>query len=80
MTFTEKLRRLMEDRNCARVAKRMGLPRNAISDYINKKMIPRADRAAQIARAMGVSLDWLMNDAVGWPPVRVDVQEECPVA
>lgn len=72
MTFTEKLARLTEDRTRARVSRRAGLPPNAISDYVNKGYIPRADTAFRIARALSVSVEWLLDDVQSWPPVWVN--------
>jgi len=69
MTFTEKLTRITEDRNRCAVARRARLPTNAINDYINKKYRPRADTAVKIARALNVSIAWLVDDSMGWPPI-----------
>jgi transcriptional regulator with XRE-family HTH domain len=68
MKFGQKLDKLTIDRNRAEVSRRAGLPKNAISDYVNKGYIPRLDTAASLARELGVSLDWLADDGQEWPP------------
>jgi transcriptional regulator with XRE-family HTH domain len=75
MSFHEKLRRLTATSNCAEVSRQLGLSRTALSEYLNKGCTPRADIAFRLARVLSVSLDWLMDDAAGWPPVRVDMAE-----
>jgi transcriptional regulator with XRE-family HTH domain len=78
MTFTEKLSRLVADRNRAAVARNAGLPPNAVSDYVNKGYTPRADTAFRLARALNVSVDWLLDDQQGWPPMWVNAPEPAP--
>jgi transcriptional regulator with XRE-family HTH domain len=68
MTFTEKLARLTADKNKSSLAKAAGLPATAISNYISRKYIPRADTALRIAKALNVPLEWLADDAQPWPP------------
>ncbi|HMO25455.1 MAG TPA: helix-turn-helix transcriptional regulator [Tepidisphaeraceae bacterium] len=68
MTFGEKLDRLVEGGRRTAVSRAAGLPPNAISDYINKGHLPRLDKGQAIARALGVSLGWLADDEVGYPP------------
>lgn len=72
MTFKEKLSRLTEDMIKARISRRAGLPPNAINDYINKGHTPGAHNAVSLARALGVDVGWLIDDAREWPPVRVE--------
>lgn len=68
MDFLEKLRRLTAETSKARVAKAAGLPSAAISNYLSKRQMPRGDNALSLARALDVPLDWLLDDAKGWPP------------
>lgn len=68
VTFAEKLKRLTEEGGKSKLATKAGLPPTAISDYINKGNVPRSDKALQIAKALGVSLDWLVDDSQEWPP------------
>jgi transcriptional regulator with XRE-family HTH domain len=65
--FREKLRRLGADRNKSKAGVEAGLAPTAISSYIAKKSVPRADIALKIARAFQVPLDWLVDDAQDWP-------------
>ena len=46
----------------------VGLAPTAISNYIASGSIPRADIALKIARAVGVPLDWLIDDSQDFPP------------
>jgi hypothetical protein len=75
MTFTEKLSRLTEDRTKTKVSRRAGLHPTAISNYLVKGCVPRGDIALRIARAIGVSAEWMLDDAQGWPPVWVNAPE-----
>jgi transcriptional regulator with XRE-family HTH domain len=68
MDFTEKLRRLGQEVNKAKAAESVGLAATTISNYIAKGSTPRADIALKIARALQVPLEWLVDDAQGWPP------------
>jgi transcriptional regulator with XRE-family HTH domain len=78
MTFAEKLRAVSEGVNKARAGKAAGMRSTTISNYIATRSIPRADIALKLARALGVSLEWLVDDAQGMPPVRDDT--ETPLA
>ena len=69
MLFTDKLRHLCVDRNKSAVSRRAGLPPNGIADYFGKGYLPRADTALRIVQALNVSLEWLVDDRQGWPPV-----------
>ena len=68
MTFHEKLKKLTEDRIKSVMSIRAGLPRMAISNYLAKKQTPSCDVALRIARTLGVSVEWLIDDSRGWPP------------
>lgn len=71
MTFAEKLKRLTEDRIKSVICRRAGLPPTAINDYISKSSTkPSAIYAMRLARALDVDLEWLIDDAQEWPPVR----------
>jgi transcriptional regulator with XRE-family HTH domain len=72
MNLHEKLERLTEDRNKAAVSRRAGLPMNAMSDYLNKGHRPSVGKVFRIARALFVSVEWLLDDSRGWPPVWVN--------
>jgi transcriptional regulator with XRE-family HTH domain len=66
--FTEKLARLTAEGNKTLIAKAAGLPPTAISNYINRGYIPRADTALRIAETLKVPVEWLINDDEDWPP------------
>ena len=67
MQFVEKLKALVADKNKSDLARRAGLSATAISDYLLKGYIPRADKALALARALKVPLDWLLDDQQDWP-------------
>ena len=69
MRFAEKLAKLTENGGKAKLSQKAGLPSTAISDYISKgNVLPRVDKALSLARALAVPLEWLADDAQGWPP------------
>jgi len=69
MDFWDKLAKITAETSTkSRAAKAAGLPASAISNYISKRQMPRADKAFSLARALGVPLEWLINDAQDWPP------------
>jgi len=73
MTFREKLVVLVENMNKSKVSRRAGISPSGISNYIAKTgSIPRADIAARIAKVLGVSVDWMLDDTQGFPAVRVE--------
>lgn len=72
MEFREKLAKLVGDGNRSELARRAGLSSTAITDYLQKGYIPRADKAVLLARALQVPLDWLADDERDWPPPKLD--------
>lgn len=78
MTLHQKLERLTRDMNKAAVARRVGLKATTISDYLRYRWMPRADIAFKFAIALGVSADWLLDDAKGWPPERLERPDVAP--
>lgn len=47
------------DMSQAKLADTLGCARETINMYVNGHVIPKVDRAAEIAKILGVSLDWL---------------------
>jgi transcriptional regulator with XRE-family HTH domain len=68
MRFTEKLERLTATLNKTKVAKEAGLPSSAVSNYLSKEQMPRGDNALALARSLGVSVEWLVDEEMDWPP------------
>lgn len=62
--------RLLESRNASALARGVGLHVSALKDAANKGQLPKADKAVKIARALGVSCEWLFDDSIEWPPPR----------
>jgi transcriptional regulator with XRE-family HTH domain len=60
MTIQQKLARLV--RNQSEVSRKTGISQSAISEMISGKRNPYAWQAAAIARALGVSCDYLLFD------------------
>lgn len=75
MNITEKLRRLTEDQNKAGVARKAGLKPTQLNDYTSKGFKPRYDIALRIGRALGVSIEWLLDDSADWPPPALDANK-----
>jgi transcriptional regulator with XRE-family HTH domain len=71
VTLVEKLRALLHQRGLSRadVDAAAGFGENITSNLINQKSEPKVKKALAIARALGVSLDWLADDDQGLPPV-----------
>ena len=60
-TFPARLSEALGDETAYAFSKRTGLDQSLLSKYIRGDSLPRVDRAAEIAAAAGVSLDWLMG-------------------
>ncbi len=72
MRFSDKLERLTANVNKAKASLDAGLPPTAISNYLAKGQVPRADTGVAIARVLGVAADWLFDDAQDWPPPKAE--------
>ncbi|HOQ87811.1 MAG TPA: helix-turn-helix domain-containing protein [Phycisphaerae bacterium] len=70
MKFIDKLLRLQAERGYAwaKIERNAGLSRNRISNMINQGTMPAADDGIKLARALGVSAEWLFDEDQGWPP------------
>lgn len=79
MTFHEKLRRLTQDKHKIKVARSAGIPPMTVYNILNKQQMPAADRAYKLARVLSVSVEWLLDDTAGWPPVWVNYLEPATV-
>lgn len=73
-TTAERLAELMDYFNIKQndLCQKTGIPKSAMSMYVNGKRIPRQDRLSDIADAYGVSETWLMGYDV--PVNRTNVQ------
>jgi transcriptional regulator with XRE-family HTH domain len=65
MTFTKKIRAIMYRRNISQdnLAQQMGMTQTAISNYLKEghENTIKLSKAADMARVLGVSLDWLYD-------------------
>ena len=68
MTINEKLRALMHDRKMTVIARRAGIKYPSLYQYVNQDAMPGAGTALRIAKAIGVEVEWLLDDTQGWPP------------
>jgi transcriptional regulator with XRE-family HTH domain len=75
MTIADKLTRLIT--NQSEVARKTGVAQSAISEASSGKRRLYVDQAMKIARALGVSLDYLADDAQDEPaPSSITADEE----
>jgi DNA-binding XRE family transcriptional regulator len=72
MTTTEKLARLLDRSNRAVIARDAGIQKQTLYSITRGKHLPQSKTALRIARALGVSTDWLLDDSQGMPPVWSD--------
>ena len=68
MELKEKLRRAKGNRSYADLARAAGCSPENIRKLIDNGHEPKLYLAAKLARELGVSLDWLADDAQSWPP------------
>ena len=65
MNIGEKITKLKKSKKLSQtdLAKITGISRDAISKYERNEVVPSVDYAKRIADALGVSLDYLVNDS-----------------
>jgi transcriptional regulator with XRE-family HTH domain len=66
--FLQKLARLTEGVNKSAICIAAGLPPAAISTYISRGNVPRADTVLKLSHALKVPVEWMLNDEAAWPP------------
>lgn len=78
MKYAEKLRRLAEERRLSRmdVVRITGLKKSSVYNYFDAKTSPDIASALKLARVLGVSLDYLADDALDDPPAPQFTDEE----
>jgi transcriptional regulator with XRE-family HTH domain len=81
MNIHGKLRSLLKNMNKSAVCKSVNLSVATLEGIIGeRRSIPNANTALKLARALGVDPGWLIDDSKGWPPVRVEKNEEAAAA
>lgn len=74
MEFRKKVRSMLGqlDMDQKSLAMRAGISQSSLSGYLKEdpaeRVVPPVDVALRIARALGVALDWLVDDAQGFAP------------
>ena len=68
-SFSEKLKDAREnmDMSQAELAEKVGLSQRSITAYENEGTVPRGGTLKKLARALNVSVEYLMNDEVENP-------------
>jgi transcriptional regulator with XRE-family HTH domain len=81
MKYPEKLTKLIDLRETSqsRLARATGLSQTAISEMTRGERRPYADQAFAIAKALGVSCDYLIDDELDDPPPAELSREEYAV-
>jgi hypothetical protein len=67
MTFTYKLSKLVEGKDKAQLSRDAKLHPAAIDDYLRTGQMPAADVAMRLSRALGVPLEWMVDDSTDFP-------------
>jgi transcriptional regulator with XRE-family HTH domain len=68
--LADKLRALVAESGRAAVDRKANLPVNTVSNLINRRSSPQAKTALALAKALDVTLEWLLDDDRGMPPER----------
>lgn len=73
-SFAEKLKEAREcmDISQAALAEKVGLSQRSITAYENENIIPRGNTIRKLARALNVSVEYLMNEEVTDPSAGKD--------
>lgn len=63
LTYSQRLKQVMDKQgfNQAQLAEAAGVGRSAISQYLSGKYIPSAQRSKELADALGVPVDYLLD-------------------
>ncbi len=76
-SFSEKLKDAREnlDISQAELAEKVGLSQRSITAYENENTIPRGNTLKKLARALNVTVEYLINDEVENPQAGRDKEE-----
>ena len=76
MTTRQKLERLTKLHNKKATSVAAGLGKQYLFNVLHGLHSLGAKPAVALARVLGVDAGWLLDDARGWPPVRVESEFE----
>ena len=73
-SFSEKLKDAREslDLSQAELAKKVGISQRSVTAYENENMMPRGNTLKKLARALNVSVGFLMNDEETNPQANIE--------
>ena len=72
MIFADKLIQLRKKSGWSQeeLAEQMGVSRQSISKWEGAQSIPDLEKIIRLAKLFSVSVEWLLDDARGWPKAR----------
>jgi transcriptional regulator with XRE-family HTH domain len=81
MNFSEKLKALRDQHGLkqSELADRSGLTTNKVQRYEQSNQKPKGDDALALARALGVSADYVLDDALPFPPPEEHLSEKVAI-
>lgn len=67
MSFSEKLNTIMKEKKLkgSDIVKSIGVSDNAVSRWRNGQTFPRSIELMRLARLLGVTMEWLIEDEEG---------------
>ena len=82
MTFAEKLLRLRKREGLSQeaLAEQLGVSRQAVSRWEQGTALPDGAKLLPCARIFGVSVDWLLDEALGWEDQPAQPDAEAPAS
>ena len=82
MTFAEKLLRLRKREGLSQeaLAEQLGVSRQAVSRWEQGTALPDGAKLLPCARIFGVSVDWLLDEALGWEDQPAQPAAEAPAS
>jgi transcriptional regulator with XRE-family HTH domain len=70
MRFNEKLKKLLRRYKRKVIAAEAGIHQTTLNALIRGNNPPSMNTASRLAEVLGVSVGWLIDDSMPWPPLR----------